>query len=71
MEDVVLGQYFANLNSVGESSQGYLDDPTVPKDSITPTYCTSILRISNERWEGVPFILRCGKGKTKFNCKHF
>ncbi|XP_073994627.1 glucose-6-phosphate 1-dehydrogenase Zw isoform X1 [Rhodnius prolixus] len=61
MEDVVLGQYFANLNSVGESSQGYLDDPTVPKDSITPTYCTSILRISNERWEGVPFILRCGK----------
>ncbi|KAK9497690.1 hypothetical protein O3M35_004367 [Rhynocoris fuscipes] len=61
IEDVVLGQYVGNGNSVGESSQGYLDDPTVPKDSVTPTYCTAILRISNERWEGVPFILRCGK----------
>uniref|UniRef100_M4E908 Glucose-6-phosphate dehydrogenase C-terminal domain-containing protein n=1 Tax=Brassica campestris TaxID=3711 RepID=M4E908_BRACM len=49
-EEVVLGQY-----------EGYRDDPTVPNDSNTPTFATTILRIDNERWEGVPFILKAGK----------
>ncbi|XP_020111678.1 glucose-6-phosphate 1-dehydrogenase, cytoplasmic isoform-like [Ananas comosus] len=49
-EEVVLGQY-----------EGYKDDPTVSKDSNTPTFATVILRIHNERWEGVPFILKAGK----------
>ncbi len=40
-EDVVLGQY-----------EGYKDDPTVPKDSVTPTFASIILRINNERWDG-------------------
>ncbi|KAA3459434.1 glucose-6-phosphate 1-dehydrogenase, cytoplasmic isoform [Gossypium australe] len=49
-EEVVLGQY-----------EGYRDDPTVPNHSNTPTFATVILRIHNERWEGVPFILKAGK----------
>uniref|UniRef100_A0A5B7A7U3 Glucose-6-phosphate 1-dehydrogenase n=1 Tax=Davidia involucrata TaxID=16924 RepID=A0A5B7A7U3_DAVIN len=49
-EEVVLGQY-----------EGYTDDPTVPDKSNTPTFATVILRIHNERWEGVPFILKAGK----------
>ncbi|CAA0823463.1 Glucose-6-phosphate 1-dehydrogenase- cytoplasmic isoform 2 [Striga hermonthica] len=49
-EEVVLGQY-----------EGYKDDPTVPANSNTPTFATMILRIHNERWEGVPFILKAGK----------
>ncbi|KAE8689374.1 Glucose-6-phosphate 1-dehydrogenase [Hibiscus syriacus] len=49
-EEVVLGQY-----------EGYRDDPTVPYHSNTPTFATVILRIHNERWEGVPFILKAGK----------
>nr|ABC74527.1 glucose-6-phosphate dehydrogenase [Populus trichocarpa] len=49
-EDVVLGQY-----------DGYRDDPTVPDQSNTPTFATVVLRIHNERWEGVPFILKAGK----------
>nr|AAD11426.1 cytoplasmic glucose-6-phosphate 1-dehydrogenase [Mesembryanthemum crystallinum] len=49
-EEVVLGQY-----------EGYKDDPTVPEDSNTPTFATMVLRIHNERWEGVPFILKAGK----------
>ncbi|XP_048328215.1 glucose-6-phosphate 1-dehydrogenase 6, cytoplasmic [Ziziphus jujuba] len=49
-EEVVLGQY-----------DGYKDDPTVPDDSNTPTFATVVLRIHNERWEGVPFILKAGK----------
>eukprot|EP00475_Leptophrys_vorax_P042914 TRINITY_DN8096_c0_g1_i2.p1 TRINITY_DN8096_c0_g1~~TRINITY_DN8096_c0_g1_i2.p1 ORF type:complete len:245 (-),score=19.64 TRINITY_DN8096_c0_g1_i2:605-1339(-) len=49
-KDVVLGQY-----------EGYLDDPTVNKGSKTPTYAAVVLRIKNERWDGVPFILKAGK----------
>lgn len=49
-EDVVLGQY-----------EGYTEDPTVPKDSKTPTFATVVLRIDNERWDGVPFILKAEK----------
>ncbi|CAK9179348.1 unnamed protein product, partial [Ilex paraguariensis] len=49
-EEVVLGQY-----------EGYTDDSTVPDNSNTPTLATMILRIHNERWEGVPFILKAGK----------
>jgi glucose-6-phosphate 1-dehydrogenase len=49
-EDVVIGQY-----------EGYKDDPTVPKDSTTPTFASVALRINNERWDGVPFIIKAGK----------
>ncbi|KAL3378958.1 hypothetical protein AABB24_004734 [Solanum stoloniferum] len=49
-EEVVLGQY-----------EGYKDDPTVPNNSNTPTFATMVLRIHNERWEGVPFIMKAGK----------
>jgi len=41
-EEVVLGQY-----------EGYRDDPTVPDHSNTPTFATVVLRIHNERWEGI------------------
>lgn len=49
-EEVVIGQY-----------DGYKDDPTVPDDSNTPTFASVVLRVHNERWEGVPFILKAGK----------
>jgi glucose-6-phosphate 1-dehydrogenase len=62
MEDTVFGQYAGNPAGVTDDSKlGYLDDPTVPKGSVTPTYAAAVLRINNERWDGVPFILRCGK----------
>jgi glucose-6-phosphate 1-dehydrogenase len=41
-EEVVLGQY-----------DGYKDDPTVPNDSNTPTFASVVLRVHNERWEGI------------------
>ncbi|KAK2161593.1 hypothetical protein LSH36_114g04095 [Paralvinella palmiformis] len=61
MENVVIGQYIGNPDGEGEAKLGYLDDETVPKDSTTPTYALAVLFINNERWDGVPFILRCGK----------
>ncbi|KAI8427652.1 hypothetical protein MSG28_002123 [Choristoneura fumiferana] len=61
MEDILVGQYVGNPDGQGEDALGYLDDPTVPKDSITPTYALAGLWINNARWQGVPFILRSGK----------
>ncbi|XP_053704681.1 glucose-6-phosphate 1-dehydrogenase-like [Synchiropus splendidus] len=61
LSDVVLGQYVGDPAGEGHSQQGYLDDPTVPPDSCTPTFATAVLYVQNERWDGVPFILRCGK----------
>jgi len=51
MNDLVLGQF-----------QGYLDDQSVPKDSVTPTFALAVLHINNTRWRDVPFLLKCGKG---------
>eukprot|EP00742_Colponemidia_sp_Colp-10_P002638 GILJ01002820.1.p1 GENE.GILJ01002820.1~~GILJ01002820.1.p1 ORF type:complete len:496 (-),score=81.60 GILJ01002820.1:179-1666(-) len=58
LEDVVLGQYGSSEDG---TKPGYLDDEGVPKDSLTPTFASAVMRINNERWEGVPFILKCGK----------
>lgn len=46
-EEVVLGQY-----------DGYKDDPTVPDHSNTPTFASVVLRIHNERWEGMMSFTR-------------
>ncbi|XP_029574458.1 glucose-6-phosphate 1-dehydrogenase-like isoform X3 [Salmo trutta] len=59
--DVVLGQYIGDPEGESHARLGYLDDPTVPNGSRTPTFATSVLYVQNERWDGVPFVLRCGK----------
>ncbi|XP_050361802.1 glucose-6-phosphate 1-dehydrogenase [Nymphalis io] len=61
LKNLLVGQYVGNPNGQGEEKLGYLDDPTVPKDSVTPTYAVAVIYIDNSRWQGVPFILRCGK----------
>lgn len=60
VEDLVLGQYHGSSRE-GTQLPGYLDEPGVPKDSLTPTFAAAVLRIENERWRGVPFLLRAGK----------
>ena len=40
---------------------GYLEDPAVPSDSRTPTFAAAVLYVDNERWAGVPFVLKAGK----------
>ena len=32
---------------------------------MTPTYAAAVLRLNNERWDGVPFILRAGKATNE------
>jgi glucose-6-phosphate 1-dehydrogenase len=48
--DVVVGQY-----------EGYRDIEGVPKDSRTETFVAAKLWVDNDRWQGVPFLLRTGK----------
>jgi len=58
LEDCVLGQYMAPEDG---SEPSYTGDPTVPDDSVTPTFATMILFVQNPRWDGVPFIMKAGK----------
>ncbi|RHZ54198.1 hypothetical protein Glove_429g17 [Diversispora epigaea] len=58
LQDVLLGQY---TKSEDGTNPGYLDDDTVPPESNCPTFAAATLFINNDRWEGVPFILKCGK----------
>lgn len=61
-EDCVLGQYIAgDVPGDADSKVGYMDDPTVPAGSKTPTFATTVMYVKNERWDGVPFIMRAGK----------
>jgi glucose-6-phosphate 1-dehydrogenase len=48
---VVLGQY-----------KGYRQEKGVASGTHTPTYAAIRLGIENWRWQGVPFLLRSGKG---------
>jgi len=57
-DEVVVGQYD---RSPDKKEPAYLEDPTVPKGSVTPTFATALLHINNARWKDVPFILKCGK----------
>lgn len=52
LENTVLGQYVGNPEMTGDGAKGYLDDPTVPKNSITPTFASIMTFIRNERWDG-------------------
>lgn len=56
LSDVVLGQYVADPQGEGDSRLGYLDDPTVPKGSCTPTFATAVVYVQNERWDGEIFF---------------
>lgn len=58
LENTVLGQY---LGDADKGEPGYLEDPTVPKGSVTPTFATCVMYVNNPRWDGVPFIMKAGK----------
>lgn len=58
IDDVILGQYGPSEDG---KKPGYTDDDGVPDDSRAVTFAALHLQIHNDRWEGVPFILRAGK----------
>lgn len=56
MDRMVTGQYIKNGDK-----PGYLEDETVPNDSVTETFCQFVTYINNSRWKDVPFICKAGK----------
>lgn len=63
-EALVVGQYTSGMFN-GVRVSGYHDDPSVPDDSITPTFARMQLYVDNERWRGVPFHITAGKGLSR------
>lgn len=68
LEDLILGQYKKNTSGDKEYPS-YVDDPTVPNDSICPTFAALALFIDNPRWDGVPFMMKAGKALDKRNAE--
>lgn len=63
----VLGQYVGNPKGEDVVTKGYLDDPSVSRGSIITTFTAIVFNVENERWDGEPFTLCCGKAMTE--CK--
>lgn len=57
-KNVIIGQYGRSLDGQKPS---YKEDDTVPPNSRCPTFCALVAYIKNERWDGVPFIMKAGK----------
>lgn len=57
---LVLGQYGAGVMD-GNQVPGYLGEPGVEPDSVTPTYALMKVFVDNWRWQGVPFYITSGK----------
>lgn len=60
-EDTLIGQYGPSTDK-----PGFKDEEDVADDSICVTFCAAVARVENERWSGVPFILKAGKGLCPF-----
>lgn len=45
----------------GRQVPDYLDEPGVKPENDTETFASVTLFVCNDRWEGVPFVLRTGK----------
>lgn len=58
--DVILGQYGDGVIK-GEAVTSYRGEHGVRANSATETFAAVKLKISNWRWQGVPFVLRTGK----------
>lgn len=59
IKHTLIGQF---TKSADGQTPGYKDEENVPQESRCATFCTSVAYVKNARWEGVPFILKSGKG---------
>jgi len=57
LENALLGQYVGSGGKPGYKE----DESLMNKDTNCPTFAALVAFIHNERWEGVPFILKAGK----------
>jgi len=64
VEDLVLGQYTKPkvVDPKAKLQVGYTEEVAVAKNSVVPTFAAAVLYVNNQRWSGVPFLLKAGKG---------
>ena len=62
--DILLGQYGAG-DYKGQRHAAYTEEPSIARDSVTPTYVATVLHVRNNRWDGVPFLLTAGKALSQ------
>lgn len=67
--NVVIGQYKGHKRG-DITYPAYIDDKTVAKNSLTPTFAAAALFIDNARWDGVPFLVKAGKALQKTRYVH-
>ncbi|WP_022867823.1 glucose-6-phosphate dehydrogenase [Schaalia vaccimaxillae] len=60
----VFGQYTSGSQG-GTQVRGFLEEDSIPADSVTDTYAAIKLFVDTRRWAGVPFYLRAGKRLAK------
>ena len=59
-EQTLLGQYTASKTD--PNKRAYTDDETVvDKATRAETFAETVFWVENERWRGVPCVMRCGK----------
>ncbi|CCD25710.1 glucose-6-phosphate dehydrogenase NDAI_0F03920 [Naumovozyma dairenensis CBS 421] len=58
VNDILIGQYGKSIDG---TKPAYLDDETVKKGSKCITFAAMTFHIDNERWRGVPIMMRAGK----------
>jgi glucose-6-phosphate 1-dehydrogenase len=59
--DLALGQYAGGRRGSARFS-AYREEDGVAPDSTTPTFAAVAMAVRTPRWEGVPFLVRAGKG---------
>jgi len=59
LDDAFLGQFVEDSSF---EEPGYRDDDGVPDDSVTPTFAAVTMAVDTDRWRGVPFLMKAGKG---------
>ena len=64
-QDVEISQPFDPAAAVFGQFAGYTDADGVAEDSTTETFAALRVLIDNERWRGVPFLLRTGKAMAE------
>jgi glucose-6-phosphate 1-dehydrogenase len=60
LEDVVTRHYKSHVKGDTRYPR-YIDDNTLPKNNLTPTFATTTLFIDNAKWDGVLFLMKVGK----------
>ena len=70
-QETIIGQY---VKSADGKKPAFQDEEDVPDGSKCATFCAAVAHINNERWSGVPILLKAGKGRLlvfQHQCRTF